>query len=340
MRGFTPDFASRAGVMRDLRKRMDPKPYTGDDMNTRQDIYTRITTEIVAAIEAGTGQWRMPWHHDGSSITRPTNVASGKEYRGVNTLALWIAAHMRGFRSGLWGTYRQWNALGAQVRKGEHATSIVFWKRIGEPDDRETDAGDAEDRVRFVARGYAVFNRSQVDGYEPEEQPALPESERIVRADAFLAALNIPVTFGSDAAYYRIDLDRIFMPSFAAFHEATGYVATYAHEAAHATGAKHRLNRDLGTRFGREALAMEEIVAELTAALVTATLSIAHHPRADHAAYVASWLKVLKNDDRAIFTAASKAQAAADWMHSQQPSRNEHSASTVPRGERAEELIV
>ena len=306
-------------------------------MTTSQDIYTRITTEIVAAIEAGTGQWRMPWHHDGSSITRPTNVASGKEYRGINTLALWIAAHTRGFGSGLWGTYRQWNALGAQVRKGEHATSIVFWKRFGEPDDHtETDSGETEDRVRFLARGYSVFNRSQVDGYEPEERPALPESERIAQADTFLAALNIPVTFGSDAAYYRIDLDRIFMPSFAAFHEAAGYVATYAHEAAHATGAKHRLDRDLGARFGREALAMEEIVAELTAALVLATLSIAHHPRADHAAYVASWAKVLKSDDRAIFTAASKAQAAADWMYAQQPLRNPHSARAFP----PEELTV
>jgi antirestriction protein ArdC len=305
--------------MRDLRKRIDPKPYIGEIMNTKQDIYTRITTEIVAAIEAGANVWRMPWHHDGSSITRPTNVTSGKEYRGINTLALWIAAHARGFGSGLWGTYRQWSALGAQVRKGEHASAIVFWKRIGQPDDdSETDVGDGEDRVRFVARGYSVFNRSQVDGYEPTERPELPESERIAHADRFLAALKIPVTFDAEAAYYRIDLDRIFMPSFGAFHDATGYVATYAHEAAHATGAKHRLDRDFGARFSRDALAMEEIVAELTAALVVATLSIAHHPRADHAAYVASWLKVLKNDNRAIFTAASKAQAAADWMHAQQ----------------------
>jgi antirestriction protein ArdC len=310
-------------------------------MNTRQDIYTRITTEIVAAIEAGADQWRMPWHHDGSAITRPTNVASGKGYRGINTLALWIAAHTRGYGSGLWGTYRQWSALGAQVRKGEHATSIAFWKRIGEPDDdSETQAGEPEDRVRFVARGYCVFNRSQVDGYAPAEVPSLPESLRIEHADEFLAALKIPVTFGSEAAYYRIDLDRIFMPSFAAFHEATGYVATYVHEAAHATGAKHRLNRDFGIRFDRDALAMEEICAELTAALVLATLSIAHHPRADHAAYVASWLKFLENDNRAIFTAASKAQAAADWMHAQQSLTSPHLEPASPPQVRGEELSL
>jgi antirestriction protein ArdC len=289
-------------------------------MNSRQDIYTRVTQEIVDAIEAGAGEWRMPWHHDGSMIARPTNIASGKAYRGINTLVLWAAAQRRGFTSGLWGTYRQWNALGAQVRKGEHASSIVFWKRIGEPDgDNETDVSD-EEGVRLVARGYAVFNRSQVDGYDSPQEPPLPESERIAHADAFFAALNIPVTFGAEAAYYRIDLDRIFMPSFAAFHDPIAYAGTYAHEAGHATGAKHRLDRDLGARFGREALAAEEICAELIAALVLATLSISHHPRADHSAYVASWLNVLKSDNRAIFTAASKAQAAVDWMLAQQPS--------------------
>jgi antirestriction protein ArdC len=253
---------------------------------TRADIYTRITAEIIAAIEAGADDWHMPWHHDGSAITRPTNVTSGKVYRGVNTLTLWIAAQTRGFASGLWGTYRQWHALGAQVRKSARATTIVFWKEIGASvkDDSESDDGDREDRRRFVGRGHAVFNRSQVDGYDLPEATLLPESERIAHADAFLAALNIPTHFGADRAYYRIDLDHIFMPAFGAFHDAIGYVGTYAHEAAHASGAKHRLDRDFGARFSRHGLAIEEITAELTAALVLADLNLAHHPRPDHAA--------------------------------------------------------
>jgi antirestriction protein ArdC len=287
-------------------------------MNTRRDIYMSVTQEIVSAIEAGVGEWRMPWHHNGSTIARPTNIASSKAYRGINTLILWAAAQTHGYASGLWGTYRQWNAVGAQVRKGEHATSIVFWKRISEPDGENEAKVSDEDRVRLVARGYAVFSRSQVDGYDAPEERLLPESERIARADAFFTALKIPVTFGAEAAYYRIDLDRIFMPSFGLFRDAAAYAGTYAHEAGHATGAKHRLDRDLGARFGREALAAEEICAELTAALVLADLRLAHHPRADHAAYLASWLTVFRNDSRAIFTAASKAQAAADWMHAQQ----------------------
>ena len=285
---------------------------------SRADIYSRITAEIVAAIEAGAGEWHMPWHHRGGSIARPANVASGKPYRGINTLALWIAAQSRGYPSGIWGTYRQWKALGAQVRKGERSTAIIFWKRIGAAKD-EQEVDHADDHHRFIARGYAVFNRTQVDGYEPPAVDALPEAMRIPRAEAFIAALGIPATLDADAAYYRIDLDRIFMPALASFEDPISYIATYVHEAGHATGAKHRLDRDFTIRFSREALAVEELVAELTAGYVLADLGLAHHPRPDHAAYIASWLKLLKDDPRAVFTAASKAQQAADWMHAQQP---------------------
>jgi antirestriction protein ArdC len=284
----------------------------------RADIYTRITSEIAAAIEAGAGDWHMPWHHAGSSIARPANVTSGKPYRGVNTLALWIAAQARGYASGTWGTYRQWQALGAQVRKGERSTAIIFWKQIGSAED-DQDVEDADNRPRFVGRGYSVFNRCQVDGYESPAVDALPETERIPRAEAFLAALCIPTTLDADAAYYRLDLDRIFMPSFGSFEDAIAFIGTFAHEAAHATGAKHRLDRDLTSRFSHQARAIEELVAELTAGYVLADLGLAHHPRPDHAAYIASWLKALNDDPRAIFTAASKAQQAADWMHAQQP---------------------
>ena len=291
---------------------------------TRADIYTRITAEIAAAIAAGAGDWHMPWHHNGGAIARPANVASGKPYRGVNTLALWIAAQARGYASGTWGTYRQWQALGAQVRKGERATAIIFWKRIGAAED-EQDVEDGDDRPRFVGRGYSVFNRYQVDDYDPPAVDALPEAERIPHAEAFIAALGIPATLDADAAYYRIDLDRIFMPSFGSFEDSIAFIGTFAHEAAHATGAKHRLDRDFTGRFSHQARAVEELVAELTAGYVLADLGLAHHPRPDHAAYIASWLKVLKDDPRAIFTAASKAQQAADWMHAQQPH-----AATVP----------
>jgi antirestriction protein ArdC len=185
---------------------------------TRADIYSRITAEIVAAIEAGAGEWHMPWHHSGGSPARPTNVASGRPYRGVDTLALWIAAQSHGYASGVWGTYRQWQALGAQVRKGERSTAIVFWKRIGTAQDQH-DVEDADEHPRLIVRGYAVFNCNQVDGYQPPAVDALPAPARIPHAEAFIAALGIPATLDADAAYYRVDLDRIFMPAFASFED-------------------------------------------------------------------------------------------------------------------------
>ncbi|QPB24244.1 zincin-like metallopeptidase domain-containing protein [Rhizobium sp. 007] len=289
------------------------------DTQDRTDVYTPITSEIIAAIEAGAGEWRMPWHHDGSSIARPTNISSGKAYRGVNTLALWIAAQAHGFGSGIWGTYRQWQALDAQVRKGQRATTVVLWKEFAARSDDDVAGDDEHPQRRLFARAFSVFNSSQVEGFAPPAAPMLPDSEQIPHAEAFISALGIPVTFGADAAYYRIDLDHIFMPDFNVFRDAVAHVGTYVHEAAHATGAKHRLDRDFTKRFTRQTLAVEELTAELAAAYILADLGLAHHPRPDHAAYVASWLKVLKDDARAIFTAASKAQAAADWMHAQQP---------------------
>jgi antirestriction protein ArdC len=293
----------------------------------RADIYARITAEIVSAIENGAGEWRMPWNHDGSSIARPRNIASDKGYRGINVLALWVAARRSSYASGIWGTYQQWSQLACQVRKGERATTVVFWKQTRKDDRGDAGSDDAsgsncderEDRPRFFARGYCVFNASQVDGYAPQDLPRLPECERIARADAFFAALNIPIITNADEACYRPGIDTVFMPPFEHFIDAASYYSCLGHETGHATGAKDRLDRDLTGRFGSAKYAMDEVIVELTSSFIMADLGIAHKPRAEHAAYIATWLEALKNDPRAIFSAASKAQAAADWMHAQQP---------------------
>lgn len=281
----------------------------------RADVYTRVTEAILAAIEAGTGNWRMPWHHSGADVTRPTNIASGKPYRGINTVSLWAAAYGGGYASGVWGTYRQWQDRGAQVRKGEQASLGVLWKEVRRRDEDDRD----DDHPRLFARAFSLFNADQVDGYAPEPGPVLPESERLAGAEAFIAALGIDTVYGASSAYYHIGEDRIHMPDFAAFHDAHGFYATHVHECAHATGASHRLDRSFNERWTRHALAMEEATAELTASFILADLGLAHEPRPDHAAYIASWLQLLKDEPRAIFTAASKAQAAADWMHTRQP---------------------
>ncbi|GAA4772726.1 zincin-like metallopeptidase domain-containing protein [Stakelama sediminis] len=284
----------------------------------RADVYTRVTAEIIAAIENGTGDWRAPWHHNGTSVARPTNVSSAKRYRGINTLALWVAAMAGGYSDGLWGTYRQWLEAGAQVRKGEHATTVVFWKQVSSA--AADDSGEDESGHRkMFARAFSVFNVAQVDGYEVPPVTILPDAARHAEAEAFISNLGITTVFGGSEAYYRPSTDTVCMPPFECFRDAASFYGVWLHENGHASGAKHRLDRDLSGRFGSAAYAAEECCVEILSGLVLADLSIAHHPRPDHAAYIASWLEVLKNDPRAIFTAASKAQQAADWMHAQQP---------------------
>ena len=263
-----------------------------------RDVYARITAEIVAAIEAGADDYSMPWHHDGAATARPINVASGKRYRGVNVLALWVAAHSPGYPTGLWGTYRQWRELGAQVRKGERSTTVVFWKQIGSAysEDKQDDAVD--ERPRFLARGYPVFNQAQVDGYVAEPARQLPEAERIACAEAFYANLGIATLHGGDEAFYRPSTDTVHMPPFGTFKEGAAYYSVLYHEGVHATAAPHRLDRDLSSRFGSEAYAMEEVVADSGSCMLLADLGIAARPRPDHAAYIASWLKVLRTTHR------------------------------------------
>ena len=296
----------------------------GRSKQDRTDVYAHVTNAIVTAIERGGTSYRMPWHHDGAPTSHPVNAVSGKPYRGANTLLLWAAAEANGYATGRWATYRGWASLGAQVRKGERATTVVFWKTFWKDGDDRDASGSADDddtpgRPRFMARGYSVFNQSQVDGYEAPVLTPLDEATRHAGADAFFANLNIPLVTGGDQAFYRPSTDTIHMPPFRQFRDWQSFVSVRQHEAGHASGAKHRLDRDLSGRFGSDAYAGEELVAEISAALALADLGIAHEPRPDHAAYVANWLKVLKNDTRAIFTAASKAQAAVDWMHAQQP---------------------
>jgi antirestriction protein ArdC len=283
------------------------------------DIYERITNEIVAAIEAGAGTYRMPWHVTDADRFRPVNVTSERAYRGVNVLSLWVTAEARGFTSGLWGTYNQWQQLGAQVRKGEKAAPVVFWK-FPDRSSAQADEGDAEEataRRGVLAKGYSVFNADQVEGYSPPARVGMPESERIERADAFFVGIGADIRHGGAVACYEPETDVIRMPMSSAFREAAGYYSVLGHESTHWTRAPHRLNRILNTRFASEAYAMEELVAELGAAFLCATLGISNSPRPDHAAYLSSWFTVLKRDKRAVFAAASQAQKAVDWMSEQ-----------------------
>lgn len=285
----------------------------------RVDVYTRVTDQIIRAIEAGAGDWTMPWHAGEHRFQLPVNAATGKRYRGVNVVALWAEAHFHDYPEAVWATFKQWSDLGHRVKKGEHAAIGVLWKPIGVTDEGKADNADAEDEPerRWMSRAFSLFNAAQVEGYEPPKQPVLPTQQRIAHAEAFFAGLGADVRHGGNRAFYQPANDYIQMPPFESFADPIAYYATLGHEATHWTGAAKRLARDLTGRFGSEAYAAEELIAELGAAFIAADLELTSEPRADHAAYIDNWLKILKADNRAIFTAASHAQRAADYLHVQ-----------------------
>lgn len=283
-----------------------------NNVQEKTDVYQRVTDSIVAAIEKGVGNWKMPWHTSGRDAFSPINTCSKKAYRGINTLCLWAAAQDKGYTSGEWGTYQQWQDRGAQVRKGEKATLVVFWKFAN----TETQDGDETthgSRLLFT-KGYSVFNAAQVDGYTPKSEPLPAGPERIAATDAFFAAVGADVRHGGNRAFYTTGDDHIQMPMLQQFTDNLSYYSTLAHEHTHWTAKAGRCDRQLGKRFGDHQYAAEELIAELGAAFVCASLGLSSEPREDHAQYIKSWLNVLKADKKAIFTAASKAQQACDWM--------------------------
>ena len=257
----------------------------------------------------------MAYVGSGRFAFSPVNVVSKKPYRGINTVCLWAAAQAKGYCSGEWGTYQQWQDRGAQVRKGEKSTLVVFWKFANSTADSQSD-GDtpAGGSQLLFTKGYSVFNAAQVDGYTPKVDAERPMLERIEQADAFFKAIGSDVRHGGNQAFYSPAGDYVQMPPFHAFRDGLSYYSTLAHEHTHWTANAARCNRELGKRFGDHAYAAEELIAELGAAFTCAHLGLSTEPREDHAQYLQSWLRVLKADKRAIFTAASKAQQAADWL--------------------------
>lgn len=283
-----------------------------------RDLHHQITAQIIAAMEGAPGEFILPWRQDGA-MRLPTNAFTDNPYSGINILSLWVAAQRQHFVSPLWATYRQWASLGAQVRQGEKATLIVFYKQYDVTPDPE-DAADTG--RRRVARASFVFNAAQVDGYAAAPAPTpLEPVGRIATVEHFIAATKATITYGGDRAFYIPSRDYIQLPDdhrfvgTATMHRQEALYATLLHELVHWSGAKHRLDRDLSGRFGTASYAAEELVAELGAAFLCSELGISNTVRPDHAQYLSHWLKLLKNDDRAIFTAAARASEAARFLH-------------------------
>lgn len=287
----------------------------------KQDIYEKITNRIVRELEQGTRPWLRPWsaEHAAGRITRPLRF-NGVPYQGINVIMLWSEAFAKGYSAPIWMTFKQALELGGHVRKGEKGSLVVYADRIRRTEVDENTGEEAEREIPFL-KGYTVFCADQIEGL-PERFYALAQLrldpvQRIEHVETFFAATGAAIRHGGNQAYYSVTHDHVQMPPFEAFRDAQSYYATLAHECTHWTRHGSRLDREFGRkRFGDEGYAMEELVAELGSAFLCADLELCLQPREDHAAYIASWLKVLKDDKRAIFTAASHAQRAADFLHS------------------------
>lgn len=304
----------------------------------KRDIDAEITDQIIAGIESDPGSFTLPWRRDGRSLNLPVNAKTGAAYSGINILGLWVAAARRDFVHPIWATYAQWSSLGAQVRKGERASTIIFYKQY----DVAPDADNADDTGRRrVARASAVFNAAQVEGFVAPPVPTpvttsdLPQ--RLAHVDAFITSIGADIRDGGDRAYYNHRDDFIQLPDpdrFTGSSTMTSSEALYAtalHELVHWTGAAHRLDRKFGERFGDQAYAAEELVAELGAAFLCAELQITQSVRRDHVQYLAAWLKLLKSDNRAIFVAASQASAATRYLSGSHDDAAPEPAADLPR---------
>ncbi len=301
-----------------------------------RDLYQEITDNVIAALERGTAPWRKPWtaEDNGFGVTLPINHISGRPYSGINIMLLWMAGMDNGYTSNRWLTFNGARKLGGHIKAGQHGTEVILFRRI-EIEEKNKE-GKTEKKQIPLIRSFTVFNLDQCDGitYTPKVVVTTQEERAVVAneaAEALLKAANVTTRHdGGDRAFYRPGSDSIHLPKQAEFHTDSDYYATRMHELTHATGHKKRLDRDSNVPDQyKGSYAFEELVAELGCLFTIAHLGITGTVQ-NHESYLASWLKALKEDKKAIFKAAALAQKAHQWMldRLQQPE-----TSDSPQGE-------
>ncbi|EEE2004522.1 DUF1738 domain-containing protein [Salmonella enterica subsp. enterica serovar Kotte] len=272
-------------------------------VQTKTDIYQVVTDSIIDALEAGVKPWVCPWIRGGQAAGLPANFTTGTAYSGINIMLLWCSAAKQGFQDSRWLTYKQAQELGGQVRKGERGTTAIFYKTL------EKEAEDGKIEKIPMLKSFTVFNVEQIDGLAIDAAPQpVTEFDPLPQVEALLTRSGAKITERGVKAYYQPSTDEIVLPERFRFADAANFYATGLHELVHWTGAKHRLNREKGGRFGSEGYAFEELIAELGSAFLMADLGVAGEVQ--HESYIASWLKALKGDKRYIFQAASAASKA------------------------------
>ena len=289
----------------------------GEQQAPRASLYDEVTARVVSELEAGRLPWVQPWGSSGGIAPGlPRNALTARNYSGVNVLILWGAVIEHGWPSQSWLTFRQAQEAGGCVRKGEHGVTVVYADRFTPEAEKERASrdGDEAKAVPFLKR-FTVFNVAQCEGMRAElasDPVPLPEREIVPVAEEVIAASGVDFRIGGTRAFYVPSLDFVQMPPQPAFFEQVNYYRTCLHELCHATGHAKRLNRDLTNGFGSKDYAREELIAEMGSAFLCAALGIM--PTVRHADYIGSWLDVLREDNRAIFRAASAATKAAEWL--------------------------
>ena len=290
---------------------------TKRNTKARRDVCQEITDNIIAALESGVAPWRCPMDQTGS-VLLPQNAATGADYKGINTINLWVTAQIKGYASNRWMTFKQAKDAGGMVRKGEKSTPGIFYKTLEKETGETKENGDPETTTIPMLRSFALFNLDQIDGLEDLHEGNV-ERERfaftpIEAGEQLMAACGVATNHGGARAFYRPATDEITMPDRDRFESEGDYYAVFAHELTHATKHPTRCDRKpYETDIAKGAYAFEELVAELGALFTVAHIGLPQ-PVTNHDSYIASWLSVLKDDKRCIFKAAAKAQKAADWI--------------------------
>lgn len=282
---------------------------------TKQNPHQEITNHIIAALEtAEANEWKCPWHRP--ALGWPVNALTEAKYRGSNTLSLWLMAHIHGYSSNKWGTYRQWQKLDSHVKRGEKAARIILYKQI----EKETDDGDKQ--TSRIYQTHCVFNANQIVGWtDCENTDASAEQDSIIPVEAaeqFIKAVDANTKIGGITASYNCKTDKITMPDqskFVGSDTSETWYATLLHELVHWTGHKTRLNRFGESTANTKDYAFEELIAEFGSAFLCKELGITNSIRADHVHYLKHWLQLLKEDDRAVFRASAKASTAVEFLH-------------------------
>lgn len=291
----------------------------------KRDIYQEVTDSIIEQLESGSAPWLKPWVNKGrgsaATALMPHNATNGRAYSGVNVLLLWIAAHKNGYQSNGWITFNHMRKLGGNLKalpdgQRHKGTLVTFFKKWSVKDTDAT-TGEESNKTIPLLRHFVVFNLDQIENLPEESIYRAPEQnvEPAEGGNALLFATDVGcnVIHGGDRACYVPKVDQVLMPEIDQFDNVDAYSATLLHELTHWTGHKSRMARDLSGRFGSDAYAAEELTAEMGSAFLCAQLGVELRGL-QHANYLATWIKILKADKKAIFAASSQARQASEWL--------------------------